>query len=231
MKDEIKIDLCVFLKFLKKEVDLFTIGTSIEKKIIPITPELLQNLNIERRYLKDIIRNLKKENIIKEEIRVSDEWLENFSTMDIVMPFENLKEYSNYNIILTKDFYKNYDVLIKKNDPTSVITKHSPRFDEKNHILYFAGKKIDFSKKSKQYDLLAELFKDPQQECFYADIQNKWEPEYYASLPEKREKESLLKRFNGKANNINQSIARETAINDFLKYDMKKVRINPKYIH
>lgn len=101
-----------------------------------------------------------------------------------------------------------------------------PTFNEKTSILSFRGEEILISKSQNTHPhyLLITLFKDLKKNWSLDEIEEDW-----GTLRKKTEKINWSRYYNA-ARNINEKIAMQTKINDFLKYTSKEMRINADYI-
>jgi len=96
-------------------------------------------------------------------------------------------------------------------------------------VLYFQEKKLDFNRKPKQKDLLNTLFKDLKKNWYYDEIQEDWDPVLDIDEYRKDDKKWYMK-FYSAGDEINQAIAIETGVKDFITKNTKRIRINEKYI-
>ncbi len=99
----------------------------------------------------------------------------------------------------------------------------------KDGILYFLDKKIDFNKKYHQKEMLDIIFKEPLEGWFYYDkMLEEWDDLKKMNLI--KLPKLYWKKFDSAGDSINDEIAIETGIKDFIKKDSKKIRINPRYL-
>lgn len=98
----------------------------------------------------------------------------------------------------------------------------------KNGVLFFNGKEINFRNKQNQKDLLETLFKEPKKNWSYDEIQGQWDGMMEAKLI--RRPENYWKKFYTAGDNINEAVAIETQIKDFVIKNTKEIRVNPEYI-
>lgn len=100
-----------------------------------------------------------------------------------------------------------------------------------NGILYFRGKKIDFRNKPNQKDLLRTLFKEPEKNWSYDEIQEDWDEHTdWNSVDRKEYWKKFYQKFYNAGDDINKAVAMETQTKDFIIKNTKEIRINPKYI-
>lgn len=92
----------------------------------------------------------------------------------------------------------------------------------KDGILFFKGLDFDFNNKPLQKDLLKTLFQDPSRYWSNDEIFEDWGENDF-------KKEKTLQ-FYSAGDRINNTIAMELKIKDFIIKNIKQVRINPKYI-
>ncbi len=95
-------------------------------------------------------------------------------------------------------------------------------------VLYFQNKEFDFNNKPNQKELLDIIFKDRHRDWFYDEMLEEWDELKKLNLIKLPEK--YWKKFDTAGNSINEAIAIETTIKDFIKKNSKKIRINPKYV-
>jgi len=101
------------------------------------------------------------------------------------------------------------------------------RFDSKSGILFFKDREINFINKPNQKDLLITIFKDPKKKWYYDEIQEDWDPK--ADLLGVY-KNNSWKKFYSAGDDINNAIAVEIQIKDFLIKNTKHIQINSKYL-
>jgi sulfur transfer complex TusBCD TusB component (DsrH family) len=218
-KDNYKKSLNNLLFLLKEKVDALDFSPAISKQIISLSPEQLIDSGVERMFFKQIFNE-----IIISSFKLTNQEIFDRGATDI------FNEYNKLNLYLADDFYKKYSQIIdrKKTEKETVFKKLT--YDKKLKILEFKNKKISFTGKNKQHELLSILFSNPQLEQNYSDIEYEKDNELDYSELTRIDKEKLKKRYNGRASSINSNIAIKVQIKDMLVADMTTVKINPKYI-
>ena len=104
----------------------------------------------------------------------------------------------------------------------------NPKAKYDNGILSLGSKKIDFNRKQNQKDLLETLFKEPTKKWFYDEIQEDWDKQKELNLI--KYPKNYWRKFYSAGDDINQAIAMETHIKDFIIKNTKEIRINSNYI-
>lgn len=98
----------------------------------------------------------------------------------------------------------------------------------KDKILYFQGKEIIFEdRKQNQRDLLKILFTDKNKEWAMDEIMDKWDE---CRIDKEIKGKKFWRTLNSAADDINNAVAIETQVKDFIIKNTKEMRINPKYI-
>lgn len=92
----------------------------------------------------------------------------------------------------------------------------------KNGVLKFRGKEINFMNKENQKDLLATLFKNPKKNWSYDEIYEDWDESDFV-------KNGWRKLYTA-GNGINNAVAVETGVKDFIIKNTKQIQISSKYI-
>jgi len=126
---------------------------------------------------------------------------------------------------LHNDIMEELTDLKNKKKEEKAITK--PIFNNNDGVLLFKDTKFDFSRKYNQKDLLAVLFKAPQKNWYYDEIQDEWDDK--AGLLEIKKTKGYWRKFYTAGDEINQQIAVEIGVKDFIIKSTKQARINPKY--
>lgn len=136
-------------------------------------------------------------------------------------PKENSGLYVN--VILNDIFVEEVNTDFKKTNPSIVLES----YDTERCVLKFAGHEIKISKKAKKTDavlLLQTLLENESADWMYNDeILENWghNPDDQKDLPKNKVYFAAQK--------INNPIALETQIDDFIEYNTTCARINPKY--
>lgn len=97
----------------------------------------------------------------------------------------------------------------------------------KNGILYFQGKEIDFNRKQNQKDLLIILFGSKEKKWAMDEIMDKWDE---TQIDREIKGKNHWRTFNSAAEDINNAIAIETQVKNFIIKTTKEMQINQKYI-
>jgi len=117
--------------------------------------------------------------------------------------------------------------IIKENKLSDSLTKYE------NGILYFQNKEFDFDKKDNQRDLLNTLFKEPNKNWFYDEIQKDWDENWDGIEKNNPKSQKYWRKFHTASIGINTTIAIETGIKDLIIKNTGtkgKIRINEKYL-
>lgn len=137
------------------------------------------------------------------------------------------KQIENYKVKLTlkeKFFDDEKEVMfgIKNKTETKEPIKKDLTFDDKKSILSFSNKEIKISKtrNSNGHYLLKSIFKDKNKIWEYDEIAEDWTEEY--------KKDDWYRYYNA-GYKVNEKVAKETTIKDFLIITNKTVGINKKY--
>lgn len=122
-----------------------------------------------------------------------------------------------------KEFDKLYEKLSEKRVTLSKTETSSPEFRSKESILVFLDKpiKISRSQDTAAHYLLSAIFKDPTKLWSYDEIADEMGNEYA---------KDKWRRYYNAAYAVNEKIAKQTTINDFLSITAKSVQINAKYL-
>jgi len=120
-----------------------------------------------------------------------------------------------------------FQIKLKSNKEGVTEQKFLEGYDEKYHLLRFAGQEIELAKKGKETDavlLLKTLLKAKNAEWKHNDeILSDWG---YNDEHQKRVPKNKVY-FAGRE--VNNAVALKTQIKDFLEFNTSKARINPKY--
>lgn len=157
-------------------------------------------------------------------LKVLDVW-EEHEKKDILSSFSGEEVgYINVNIALEEAFIDEITTRYKKKNPSVIFES----FDKETGICKFAGEEIRLSRRGNQTDsvlLLTSLLKSDPTEWKHTDeILPDWgyHEDDLKSMPKNKVYHAALK--------INQLVALQTQIDDFIDCTTTKVRINPKYI-
>lgn len=100
-------------------------------------------------------------------------------------------------------------------------------------VLFFAGKEINFNRKTNQKELLDTLFKQPTKKWFYDEVQEDWDPNWDGVKKNNSKSKDFWRKFYHAGNDINHNIAEETQIKDFISKNTGGdgwIRITQKYV-
>lgn len=152
--------------------------------------------------------------------------IENIWIFDFDIDLAPDEQTENYKVKLTlKEKFLNEGnavFIVKKKIETKEPIKKDLAFDDKKSILSFSNKEIKISKtrNSNGHYLLKSIFKDKNKIWEYDEIAEDWTEEY--------KKEDWSKYYNA-GYKVNEKVAKETTIKDFLIITNKTVGINKKY--
>lgn len=110
-----------------------------------------------------------------------------------------------------------------------------PKTEYRDGVLYFQSKEINFNNSINQKDLLITLFKYPEKNWFYDEVQEDWDKDWQGYSKSSNPKlENYWRKFYTAGRAINTVIALETnIIKDFIiktSGTRGSIKINPKYL-
>lgn len=156
-------------------------------------------------------------------IEIEEIWI-----FDMDLPPKEQTEYYKIKMALTEKFFDEkeeiiYGIAFKKATQKIEVSKRDPAFDDKKSILSFNNKEIEISKtrNSNGHYLLKTIFKEKGKVWEFDEIAEDWEDEY---------KKDGWNRYYNAGYAVNEKIAKETTIKDFLSITSKTVSINEKYL-
>jgi len=180
---------------------------------------------------KDIVRNLFEADILKDkktvEGQLSEEYLQFTESRYYYYATIDYKEFDN--------FKKNLTNRIKELKGEKQNNVNRLEFDEPNSLLMINEYKIPIARRKEKTDehaILKELFKDKNDECFYAELS---ESILEVDNEEYNSNQKYWQKFYGACVRIQEKVSKatENSINDFLDFNTGitgSVKINKKYI-
>lgn len=230
INNSLQKDKVNFYQFNKQRTELFDELSSYERKygksfILKYPENYILTPDAEYLFIHTLIALEKSEYFEIEEIWIFD--------MDL-SPEEQTENYKVKINLKDKFFDEKEEIIygIKKVEEYNLFTKPTEKiesqkdilgFDGKNSTLYFNKKEIIISKtrNSNGHYLLKTIFKNKNKVWEFDEIAEDWNDEY--------EKDSWNRYYNA-GYTVNEKVAKETTIKDFLDITNKTVAINKKYL-
>jgi hypothetical protein len=131
-----------------------------------------------------------------------------------------------YTLTLPEDFIDKCEKF-KAKISAFLVTKEDSKVIYENGILKFMQKEINFNNKQNQKDLLRTLFEEPKKNWSYDEIQEDWDE---TGIDKEKYPKDYWRKFYSAGDDISESIAIKTQIEDFIIKNTKEIRINPKYV-